>query len=156
MKMSTNEASALQDYLYLTTLDGYCPDAFIGGRQAIPPDAHDLWQFAVDMIYRCLQCDFLVINENWTAAHNIEGALEFARLLAKHDPFDSDDFNESGALYWIEPELTASKKTKDLIARFQIDLASAACQPLIEHIEDSFEANGLAYGEILVPVGEGI
>ncbi len=152
MKMSPIEASTLQDYLYLTTLDAYCPDAFIGGRQPAPINAHEIWQFAVEMIYRCLRCNLLHLDEKWIISHDIDGHYGFARHLANHNPFDAKDFEKYGALYWIEPELTASEETRDLIENFHIDLSSNACEPLMERIEGSFERHGMKFGEILIPI----
>lgn len=142
-------ASQLQFNLYLVSLEGYCPDLFVGGRQTtLPSDAHIRWQLAVDTIYRCLISGLIDIwNDAWMASKRINNYFDFAKALAMHNPFDENQFEKIGAVYWLEPLLYATDKCKALITKHQIQNfeEDVVCEPFIDDLESLFEENAVPW-----------
>lgn len=147
--MPEDVASSLQDGLFLTSREGYCPDLFVGGRPEVRPDnAQELWGNSVQLIYRCLACGLLKLDERWAHAMGISDPESFAEALSQHDPFDPEDFNGDGAAYWLDPLLYATEKTKGLLLEYQItELGADVCRPFISAIAEIFEKQGLAWGK---------
>jgi hypothetical protein len=148
MKIPEDIAGSLQDALYLATLDGYCPDVFLGGRQNKRPDnARELWGNSVELIYRCLACELLTLDVNWSSAMHISDPKSFANALAQHDPFDANDFAESGATYWLDPLLFSTEKTRALLAKHGVtDLGSDLCESWANAISEIFDKKGIPWG----------
>ena len=146
--ISRNIARSLQDTLYLTSLDGYCPDLFVGGRSDRRPDnSNNIWVSSVELIYRCLKSNLLHIDSGWMKAMNFGDFNCFVKKLAQHDPFDFEDFNENGAEYWLAPLLYATEKSKFLLSRYHInDLGKDLCSDFIGDIENIFLGNDVPWG----------
>jgi hypothetical protein len=144
MKLPVNTASKLQGFLYLTSLDDYCPDQLAGGRTDVRPDnAYELWRDSVELIYRCLACDLLKISMGWNKAD----PKGLSKALAQHDPFDLEDFNEHGHYYWIAPHFYATEKTKALLTKYKIDLDADVNESFTNAIAEIFDENGVSWGK---------
>jgi hypothetical protein len=145
MKIPEKIAASLQHALYLSTLDDCCPDEFLGGRPAVKPNnANELWGNCVELIYRCFVCDLLKVSMGW---NKTDDPMDLVKALAQHDPFDSDDFNEYGAEYWIAPHFYATEKSKILLSKYKIgDLSQSVCVEFMGEIEDMFEEYKIPWG----------
>ncbi|MBV7417770.1 hypothetical protein KW830_04815 [Comamonas sp. CMM03] len=152
MMIPKNIAHSLQDALYLTSLDGYCPDLFVGGRSDRRPDnSNDIWESSVELIYRCLKSNLLRIDPGWMKAMDFGDFNFFVKRLAQHDPFDFSDFNENGATYWLDPLLYATERSEILLSRYHIDdLGKDLCSNFIGEIEDIFLGNNVPWGRNFV------
>lgn len=147
MKMPENFASSIQDLLYLTSLDGYCPDLFLGGRpETITENSHQLWRNAVELIYRCLVRDLLRLDANWSQAMQMSDPASFANALAQHDPFDTEEFKGGGATYWLDPLLYATERTRKLLAQYNVNALGAGLRaPFAAEIAEIFDREGFLW-----------
>jgi hypothetical protein len=124
MRIPKDLAMRLQFSFYLISIDPYCPGIFVCAQRStntVDADRAIDWQFAVDVIYRCLESGILdVWSTAWMRAKHIEGALAFSDALAKHNPFDEKDFAKSGSTFWLQALLFASNECQSLILKYNI------------------------------------
>jgi len=156
MKMPSNVAAWLQFKLYLITLSGYSADSFTCAKSGeLNDDPRFRWQFAVDMIYRGIQCGLMNVWDGRQQRPLGEQTLALVKELAQFDP-DSD--SESSLGCWVGPEIEATDLCEVLVKKFDIQNFELGqiCVPFIEEIEALFERNGVSWSDApLIELGSG-
>lgn len=146
MNMNDDQASLLQDHLYLLHLSGYSPDLLIGGRGRVRDNEH--WQYAVNLVYSGLGSGVLGLHsEGWMLARGMKSHHEFVLALATHDPFSQDFFENGSSIYWLEPEIYLSNEYDELISRYGIQgLGQRVETGLVNEVLQVFENSGVEWG----------
>jgi len=142
-------ASQLGYFLYLTSLDGYPPNAFLIATVANPTNPQELRSSSVEVIYRCLKCDLLALDPPWANKYDAES---FAELLSEHDPYE-DNPKKYDSTCWQGPLLCATKKTESLLTKYRInDSKNTTFSLFIKEILDIFNKQGLPWGKVFYPI----
>ncbi|WP_438279474.1 hypothetical protein [Pseudomonas alabamensis] len=137
-------ATAIQNDIYIMTLDDHTPHGVLGGV-SVEPSAL-CWKYAVEIIYRCLKVGYWrVWNTKWLEVHGIKDYYVFCKKLAELNPYD---LSEEGEQYWLEPFLCSTELSADLVRRFNVaNTSNTYCQSLINEVEVFFAENNVAWGE---------
>lgn len=134
---------AIQNDIYILTLDDYTPHGILGGL-SMEPDSLS-WQYAVDIIYRCLAVGFWKVwNVEWMELHGMQDYSAFCKKLSELNPFE---LSEEGEKYWLEPFLCCTDSSLSLVKKYDIDMAANNfCAPFIDEVERVFAENNVAWG----------
>lgn len=161
MKMPPNVALWFQQKLYLLTLSGYNPDLFTCAKPGeLNDDRNFRWQFAVDMIYRGIQCGLIDV---WDGAKKqrgtLESSLELVEKIAQFNPdVDPNADPHPDSMCWFADEIEATDLCKALTKKFDIPNVDwdVICEPFIEEIEAMFDHHGVSWSDApLIELGSG-
>ena len=140
---------AIQNDIYMLTLDDYTPHGVLGGL-GMEPDI-SAWQYSVDIIYRCLAVGLWKLwNVEWMEFHGMQDYRALCKKLSEFNPFE---LSEEGEQYWLEPFLCSTELSLKLVEKFDINTTSTdCCAPFIDEVERIFRENNLVWGERIFPV----
>ncbi|WP_122221118.1 hypothetical protein [Pseudomonas syringae group genomosp. 3] len=90
MNIPVNPAIAIQNDIFVLTLDDYPPHGILGGM-SIEKNLQ-AWQYSVDVIHRCLVSGlWSLFNKAWISYHGVKNYDFFCKKLADLDPFNLSD-----------------------------------------------------------------
>lgn len=160
MKISVIDAKYIQKWLaVMFPRDDFTPEHLAFSLPKGEGLTRKKWQSTVDLIYRLVSSGLLKL---WPEGMldgkgelTFDGPLDFARELAKHDPFSYEE-KVKDPIPWIGPHLCLTDKAKQLIAKHGLD-DSVKCDELsidfINELEEMFEKAGVPWSETpLVPI----
>lgn len=141
--ISPEYSVAIQNDIYILTLDDYTPHGILGGLSMGSESLS--WQYAVDIIYRCLVVGFWKVwNVEWMELHGMQDYSDFCKKLSELNPFE---LSGEGEIYWLEPFLCCTDLSLSLVKRFNIEKTSSGfCAPFIDEVERVFAEKNVAWG----------
>jgi hypothetical protein len=157
MYISLDVAKRLQWLLEVMVLgsDDLSPSWFVSAEALTGNAALRNWQESVDIIYRLLSCNLLLV----AGVASGEQIYLLGRALAEQNPFtmEPDFLSERWKpwqLPWQGQLLYPSEHCKLLFAKHRIETYDAPlCEALIEDVEALFEQHGVAWSDVpLVPI----
>ncbi|MCF5679418.1 hypothetical protein, partial [Pseudomonas syringae] len=142
MNIPINTAIAIQNDIFILTLDDYPPHGILGGMST--DENLQVWQYSVDVIHRCLVSGlWSILNKEWMNYHKVKDYEFFCKKLSDLNPFNLSD---EGETFWLEPLLSSTELSFNLIKKYGISsLSKDLCIPFICEIENNFSANGVSW-----------
>lgn len=136
LSISFKDFVAIQNDIYMLTLDDYAPHGVLGGQSRDENPIH--WQYTVDIIYRCLAAGFWRIwNSPLLTQNSIVDHEGFCKKLSELSPFE---LSEEGEDYWLGTMLCCTELSLSLVKRFGVNgmVSDGFCEPFVIEVEQEF------------------